>query len=153
MSLESICKDCKVNCCDFFLQKPKLYGINDRCNFLKDKKCTLYTSNKWEDRLMGGRTLLCELFPAVISLPKIENEEIIIEIQQNGNCPKAKEILNLESEKKKINEIINYIFSSIKNEKALKMPWFQYHAFKKCYNQNKNKKIEVIFTGLEFGRQ
>jgi len=150
MSLERICADCRVNCCDSFLKKPELYGINDTCRSYKDKKCTLYTSKIWEERLLAGRTLLCELFPAVVSLPKVENNEIIIEVHQNDNCPKAKEILKVEDEKKKVVEIVNYIFDSIKNEKALNMPWFQYHLFKKCFLKNRNKKIKVVFTGFEF---
>ena len=153
MSLELICADCKVNCCDSFLKKPALYGIDDTCKSYKDNKCSLYTSNKWEERLLAGRTLLCELFPAVVSLPKVENDEIIVEIHQNENCPQADEILNLENERNKVKEIVNYIFDSIKKEKALNIPWFQYHAFKKCFLKNKNKKIKVVFIGPEFAHR
>ncbi|MHA1893716.1 MAG: hypothetical protein ACTSX4_04380 [Candidatus Helarchaeota archaeon] len=144
MSLIDICLNCPKNCCEF-LKKPRKYNLSDNCIYFSDGKCTLYTSNNWKERLENGRTLLCELFPAVIPLPRIEDDRIVIEISKNENCPQADEILNNEVEKKKIKEILKFLVSEIKSNKAVKMPWIQYIAFRKYFLENKNKKLEILF--------
>ncbi|NHI92698.1 MAG: hypothetical protein EAX96_09350 [Candidatus Lokiarchaeota archaeon] len=147
MSLKEICSNCSKNCC-IFLKKPRDYKIQDACEHFSEGNCLLYTSDNWKERLEIGRTFLCELFPAVISLPKVETDKIIIEIIANENCPNKKEILNNEIEKNKIKEILEYIFNEIKSKKAVNIPWFQYHLFKKCLEENENKKIELIFPTI-----
>ena len=107
MSLRIFCSKCPRNCCEF-LKKPKDYAIDDRCKHYDNGKCLLYNSDKWKERLKNGRTLLCELFPAVISTPIVKTEKIIINITANENCYKAREILNMDTERNKINEILDY---------------------------------------------
>ena len=144
MSLRNFCSKCPRNCCEF-LKKPKDYDIDDHCKHYEYGKCLLHNSEEWIERLKNGRTLLCELFPAVISSPTVKPEKIIINININENCYKAKEILNLDNERNKIKEILDYIFDEIKSNKAVNIPWFQYHLFKKCLEENKNKRIELKY--------
>ena len=144
MSIEVICATCKRNCCSS-LKKPSLYKIGEECKHFSENKCLIYTSKQWKDRLNDGRTFLCELFPAIITSPRVENDRVIIEIHGNQNCPNVTEILNLESEKKKIKEIIIHVLDEIKQQKILEIPWFQYHVFKKTLSENEDKKVEIIF--------
>jgi len=147
MSLKEICSQCPRNCCEF-LKKPKDYNIDDQCKHYMNGNCSLYNSNDWRVRLKNGRTLLCELFPAVISTPVIESDKIIIKITPNKNCPKVRDIFCLDSEKIKVKEILNYVFTEIRSSNAVNIPWFQYHLFKKCFDENKNKRIELIFPNF-----
>ena len=144
MSLKEICSQCPRNCC-VFLKKPKDYKIDEKCKHYLNGKCLLYNSSDWRVRLKNGRTLLCELFPAVISNPLVQSSKIIVKIIANKNCPKVKEILSLDSEQNKIKEILYYVFSEIKSNKAMNMPWTQYYFFKKCFEENKNKRIDLVF--------
>lgn len=147
MFLKDICSECLRNCCEF-LKKPKDYKIDDRCKHYSNGKCLLHNSNNWRDRLKNGRTLLCELFPAVISSPLVRSGKLVVKITANENCHKACEILGLESERNKVKEILDFIFKEIKSDKAINIPWFQYHLFKKCFKENKNKRIEIIFQNF-----